>query len=127
MHYFFLIFLLFVFLILTRSIFFSCTFLNKGSAFIHPVCLLLFFLCILLDILELSQSFWTPAFHKALCGWNWLAAREIGLIPQGSMNFLMLLCGNIYYGKQLPEKANDQLNVSICRSPSVMRRVTATW
>lgn len=50
----------------------------------------------------------------------------MGLIPQGSMSFLMLLWGNIYYGKQLPEKANDQLNVSICRSPSVMQKVTAT-
>lgn len=43
------------------------------------------------------------------------------------MSILMLLWGNIYYGKQLPAKANDQLNVSICRSPSVMQKVTATW
>jgi len=56
-----------------------------------------------------------------------MAARELGLIPQGGMGFLTLLCGNMYYGKQLLEKANDQLNVSICRSSSVMRRVTATW
>lgn len=56
-----------------------------------------------------------------------MAARKRGLIPQGSMSSLTLLCGNMYYGKQLLEKANDQLNVSICRSSSVMRRVTATW
>lgn len=56
-----------------------------------------------------------------------MVTREIGLMPQGGMSFLMLLWGNIYYGKQLPEKANDQLNVSICRSPSVMQKVTATW
>ena len=55
-----------------------------------------------------------------------MAARELGLIPQGGMGFLTLLCGNMYYGKQLLEKANDQLNVSICRSSSVMQRVTAT-